>query len=61
MTTGRIGTCRQCFEFSRCTTVLSVVWGLGYSLVLREEGEEVTKNYKTGSFEICAAEQTIFG
>jgi len=27
----------------------------------REEGEEVCKNYKTGSFVICAAEQTIFG
>jgi len=27
----------------------------------REEGEEVGENYKTGSFVICAAEQTIFG
>jgi hypothetical protein len=27
----------------------------------REEGKEVSKNYKTGSFVICAAEQTIFG
>jgi len=25
----------------------------------REEGEEVNENYKTGSFVICAAEQTI--
>jgi len=41
--------------------VLIVVWGLGYSLVLREEGEEVSENYKKGSFVICAAEQTIFG
>ena len=27
----------------------------------REEGEKVNKNYKTGSFMICAAEQRIFG
>jgi len=27
----------------------------------REGGEEVSENYKTGSFLICAAEQTISG
>jgi hypothetical protein len=27
----------------------------------REEGEEVSKNYKSGSFVICAAQQKIFG
>jgi len=27
----------------------------------REEGEKVGENYKTGSFVICAAVQTIFG
>ena len=27
----------------------------------REEGEDVIEDYKTGSFLICAAEQTISG
>jgi len=27
----------------------------------REKADEVRENYKTGSFVICAAEQTIFG
>jgi hypothetical protein len=27
----------------------------------REEGQEVNENYKTGSFVICASEQTITG
>jgi len=27
----------------------------------REEGEEVSENYKNGSFVFCAPQQTIFG
>ena len=33
----------------------------GKFVTKREEVEEVSKNYKTGIFVICAPEQTIFG
>ena len=61
MTTTRgIGTCRQRFEISRCTNVLfCVMFGVKLDTD-KEEGEEVSEDYKTGSFVICAAVQTVF-
>jgi len=36
----------MCLKFSRCTTVLTVVWGLGKSLILKGKREEKdSENY----------------
>jgi hypothetical protein len=42
-----IDTCRQRFEFSRCTTVLFVVWGFGVKFDNKRERKVLFYEAKT--------------
>ena len=42
--------------------MLICVWGLGKRLILKGKREKnVSKNYIKGIFEMCAAQQIVFG